>query len=49
MQNVKIVLKGQKYEAPRAESLEVVNQGVLCASDTDFGFQIEDVESQTLL
>ena len=33
MKNVtKIVLKGQKYATPRTESVEIVNQGVLCAS-----------------
>ena len=30
--NDKIVLKGQEYAAPRTESVEIVNQGVLCAS-----------------
>ena len=46
MQNVKIVLKGQKYAAPRAEGLEVMNQGVLCASgSTDEGqFTLEVVD-----
>ena len=28
----KIVLKGQEYAAPRTESVEITNQGVLCAS-----------------
>ena len=46
MQNVKIVLKGQKYAAPRAEGLEVMNQGVLCASgdtgDGEFTLQVEE-------
>ena len=32
MKDVKIVIKGQRYAAPRAESMDVVNQGVLCAS-----------------
>ena len=28
----KIVLKGQEYAAPKTESVEIINQGVLCAS-----------------
>ena len=28
----KIVLKGQTYATPQTESVEIVNQGVLCAS-----------------
>ena len=32
MKNEKIVLKGQEYTAPRTESVEITNQGVLCAS-----------------
>lgn len=32
MKNEVIVLKGQKYAVPRTESVEIVNQGVLCAS-----------------
>ena len=28
----KIVLKGQEYATPRTESVEIINQGVLCAS-----------------
>ena len=32
MKNEKIVLKGQEYAAPRTESVEITNQGVLCAS-----------------
>ena len=32
MKNEKIVLKGQEYAAPRTESVEIVNQGVLCSS-----------------
>ena len=30
--NKKIVLRGQEYAAPRTESVEITNQGVLCAS-----------------
>ena len=30
--NDKITLRGQEYAAPRTESVEIVNQGVLCAS-----------------
>ena len=32
MKNEKIVLKGQKYATPKTESVEIINQGVLCAS-----------------
>ena len=28
----KIALRGQVYAAPKTESVEIVNQGVLCAS-----------------
>lgn len=37
MKKVKrIVPNGQTYEAPRAESVEVKNQGVLCASGAKY-------------
>ena len=49
MKKEAIVLKGQEYAAPRAESIEVVNQGVLCASGGDSGdFEIKEVESDFL-
>lgn len=32
MKNEKIVLKGQVYATPKTESVEIINQGVLCAS-----------------
>lgn len=32
MEKKNIVLKRQNYVAPRAESVEIMNQGVLCAS-----------------
>lgn len=32
-ENQKIILSGQLYTAPKAESVEIVNQGVLCGSD----------------
>lgn len=32
MNKQRIVLKGQKYVAPLTESVEISNQGVLCAS-----------------
>ena len=32
MKENKIVLKGHEYATPRTESVEIVNQGVLCAS-----------------
>lgn len=32
MKNEKIVLKGQVYATPKTESVEISNQGVLCAS-----------------
>ena len=37
MKNVekKIALKGQLYATPRTESVEISNQGVLCASGGD--------------
>ena len=28
----KIALRGQVYAAPKTESVEIINQGVLCAS-----------------
>ena len=31
-QQQKIVLNGQAYAAPKTESVEIINQGVLCAS-----------------
>ena len=33
----KIVLKGQEYAAPKTESVEIINQGVLCASGASGG------------
>ena len=32
MKENKIALRGQVYATPRTESVEIVNQGVLCAS-----------------
>ena len=32
MKENKIVLKGQEYATPQTESVEIVNQGVLCGS-----------------
>ena len=32
MERKKIVLKGQNYATPHTESVEIKNQGVLCAS-----------------
>lgn len=32
MKNSRIVLKGQNYATPHTESVEIMNQGVLCAS-----------------
>ena len=37
MKNEKSVLKGQEYAAPRTESVEITNQGVLCASGAPAG------------
>ena len=49
MKKEAIVLKGQKYATPRTESVEIVNQGVLCASGGDSGaFEIEKVVSDFL-
>lgn len=36
MKTTRIVLKGQNYATPRTESVEIVNQGVLCASGTPY-------------
>lgn len=36
MKTTRIVLKGQNYATPRTESVEIVNQGVLCASAVYF-------------
>ena len=33
----KIVLKGQEYATPQTESVEISNQGMLCASSTGGG------------
>ena len=45
----KIVLKGQEYAAPKTESVEIINQGVLCASGGDSGaFEIKEVGSDFL-
>ena len=32
MKENKIVLKGHEYATPKTESVEIINQGVLCAS-----------------
>ena len=39
MNKKKIVHNGQAYSAPRAESIEIKNQGVLCGSGNlrDYG------------
>ena len=37
MNKQRIVLKGQAYAAPQTESVEIINQGVLCASGTPVG------------
>ena len=37
MKNEKIVLKGQVYATPKTESVEISNQGVLCASTVTGG------------
>lgn len=34
----RIVLRGQNYVAPRAESVAIKNQGVLCGSPADMGY-----------
>ena len=38
MKENKIVLKGQEYATPQTESVEIVNQGVLCASGNPSSF-----------
>lgn len=43
MKKVKrIVPNGQTYEAPRAESVEVKNQGVLCGSGANFNVTLQN-------
>ena len=37
MKENKIVLKGQEYATPQTESVEIKNQGVLCASAAPAG------------
>ena len=37
MKEKKIVLKGQEYATPQTESVEISNQGVLCASGAPAG------------
>ena len=39
MTKKRIVLRGQMYVAPKTESLEITNQGVLCASS--FGMNLK--------
>ena len=41
MKEVRIVLKGRKYQAPKTESVEIKNQGVLCASGA-FGVRLNN-------
>lgn len=38
----RIVLKGHAYEAPRTESVEIMNQGVLCASGANFNVTLQN-------
>ena len=38
----RIVLNGQAYSAPRAESIEIKNQGVLCASGANFNATLQN-------
>lgn len=42
MEKKRIVLKGQNYATPRTESVEIVNQGVLCASACFTGTNLEN-------
>lgn len=35
MKENKIVLKGHEYATPKTESVEIINQGVLCSSAGD--------------
>ena len=37
MKENKIVLKGQEYATPQTESVEIINQGVLCGSAAPAG------------
>ena len=37
MKEEKIALRGQVYATPRTESVEIINQGMLCASSTGGG------------
>ena len=43
MKEKKIVLKGQEYAAPRTESVEITNQGVLCASSFGMTLSTKDL------
>ena len=45
MNKQKIVHDGQAYSAPRAESIEIKNQGVLCGSTRGFGSSIDSFNS----
>ena len=46
-ENKKIVLKGQTYATPKTESVEIISQGVLCASVAvgSFGSSIKGLVS----
>ena len=41
---MKIGLESQAYAAPRAESIELINEGLLCASVIVSGVENEDFE-----
>ena len=46
MEKVRIVLKGRNYQAPQAESVEIKNQGVLCASVRTFTTTLKNFQGQ---
>lgn len=45
MKTEKIVLKEQEYASPKTESVEIVNQGILCGSAVNFGSSINSFTS----
>ena len=55
MTKERIVLKGHEYATPKTESVEIINQGVLCASaggggglTSKGGFTLPSLGSKTL-
>ena len=48
MKEKKIVLRGQVYAAPKTESVEIINQGVLCASGGRATLNLKGVSNGSL-